>query len=259
MPDLLGADPLGANPRRRDVAADVEAMWDVLAGGGIVICPAAGGYTIAAPGTAEGGARLNEAKGRPAHKRLGLMMGERGEREMHLLDDSKREMIDCITKDYNLPIHVIAKFRVDHPLIRQLDADALKLCTANGTITSAVNTGGFFLDAVNARAEAGTLFPVFASSCNRSGLFPKDRVEAIEPEVLAAADLVIDYGPQDGYNQTTSTQFNFETMELVRWGRAFESIAWVMKRHFGIELPPDPGRDIAPGGHVNEFALVNAE
>lgn len=248
--------PIG---RRRDVAADVAAMWDVLAGGGVVICPAAGGYTIAGPGTKEGGARLNEIKKRPAHKRLGLMMGDRGEREVHVLDDAKREMIDCLTKDYNLPVHVIARFRDDHPLIQQLDLDALRLCTANGTITSGVNMGGFFLNAVNVRAEEGSLFPVFASSCNASGTGPKARVEDIEPDVLAAADLVLDYGPQDGYSSTTSTQINFETMELVRWGRAFESIAWVMKRHFGVEFPADPGREASPWGHVNEFALVDAE
>ncbi|MGD9960803.1 Sua5/YciO/YrdC/YwlC family protein [Nocardioides sp.] len=242
-----------------DLAADVQAMWEVLSHGGVVICPAAGGYTIAGPGTKEGGARINEIKGRPAHKRLGLMMGNRGEREVHILDDTKRAMITCITETYNLPIHVIARFRADHPLIQQLDADALKLCTANGTITSGVNMGGFFLNAVNARAEEGTLFPVFASSCNASGAGPKARVEDIEPEVLAAADLVIDYGPQDGYSSTTSTQFNFDTMQLVRWGRAFDSIAWVMKRHFGIDLPPDPGREVSPGGHVDEFALVDAD
>jgi hypothetical protein len=218
-----------------------------------------GGYTIAAPGTVEGGNRLNQAKGRPAHKRLGLMMGNRGEREVHILDESKREMINCLTVDYNLPIHVIARFHADHPLIAQLSPEALKLCTASGTITSAVNMGGFFLNAVNERADAGTLFPVFASSCNRSGTAPKYRIEDIEPEVIAATDLVIDYGPQWGHNRTTSTQINFETMQLVRWGRAFESIAWVLKNHYGIELPPDPGREAAPGGHVNEFALVDAE
>jgi tRNA A37 threonylcarbamoyladenosine synthetase subunit TsaC/SUA5/YrdC len=250
---------LGPTTGRRDTAGAVRAMWDVLAGGGVVICPAQGGYTIAAPGTKEGGALINGAKGRPAHKRLGLMMGERLEREIHILDESKREIADCLTKDYNLPIHVIARFRADHPFIAQLDSETLKLCTANGTITSAVNMGGFFLDAINKRGDEGTLFPVFASSCNRSGTAPKYRVDDIEPEVIAAADLVIDYGPQDGYSRTTSTQINFETMELVRWGRAFDSIAWVLKHHYGIELPPDPGRDVAPGGHVNEFALVDAE
>jgi tRNA A37 threonylcarbamoyladenosine synthetase subunit TsaC/SUA5/YrdC len=249
----------GANAGRRDVAADVAAMWDVLAGGGLVICPAAGGYTIAGPGTAEGGAAINSAKGRPSHKRLGLMMGNRGEREVHVLADDKREIIDCITKDYNLPLHVIASFHADHPLIAQLDEAALKLCTANGTITSGVNMGGFFLNAVNVRADEGTLFPVFASSCNASGAAPKARVDDIEPEVLAAADLVIDYGPQDGWSRTTSTQFNFDTMQLVRWGRAFDSISWVMKHHFGIELPADPGRGVSPGGHVDEFALVGVE
>lgn len=242
-----------------NVAGDVAAMWEVLSDGGLVICPGAGGYTIAAQGTTEGGARINAAKGRPPHKRLGLMMGNRLEREVHILEESKRAMVTCITETYDLPIHVIARFRDDHPLIRQLDAEALKLCTANGTITSAVNMGGFFLNAINQRAEEGTLFPVFASSCNRSGFGPKESVEDIEPEVLAAADLVIDHGPAAYYSGDTSTQFNFDTMQLVRWGVCFKSIAWVFKKHFGIVLPPDPGREVSPWGHVDEFALKGVE
>jgi tRNA A37 threonylcarbamoyladenosine synthetase subunit TsaC/SUA5/YrdC len=242
---------------RRDVAADVQAMWDVLAGGGVVICPGSVGYTMAAS-SKEAVARMNAAKGRGAHKRLGLMMGDKGERQVHELDASKREIIDCVTKDYDLPLVVIAKYRPDHRLIRQLDDDILKLCTANGTVSAGVNMGGWFLNAIN-QLEVEDLRPILASSANRSGRGVKASVDEIEPEVVAAADLVIDYGPVRHHSSVASTQINFETMELVRWGVCFDSIAWVLHRHFGIELPPDPGRDVAPGGHVNEFALADAE
>ena len=242
---------------RRDVAADAQEMWDVLADGGIVICPGSVGYAMAASST-EAAERMNRAKGRGAHKRLGLMMGDRGERQVHHLDPSKRKIIDCATQDYNLPLVVIARYRTDHPLIQQLDEDLLKLCTANGTVSAGVNMGGWFLNAINQR-DPETLPPILASSANRSGCGVKASVEEIEPEVLAAADLIIDYGPVRHYSEVASTQINFETMELVRWGVCFDSIAWVLRRHFGIELPPDPGREVSPGGHVNEFALIDVE
>ena len=152
---------------RRDVAADAQEMWDVLADGGIVICPGSVGYAMAASST-EAAERMNRAKGRGAHKRLGLMMGDRGERQVHHLDPSKRKIIDCATQDYNLPLVVIARYRTDHPLIEQLDEELLKLCTANGTVSAGVNMGGWFLNAINQR-DPQTLPPILASSANRSG------------------------------------------------------------------------------------------
>lgn len=59
--------------------------------------------------------------------------------------------------------------------------------------------------------------------------------------------------------QRSSTQINFETMEVARIGTCYELISGVLKRHFGWELPADPGREINPSGHLQEFALVGLD
>lgn len=242
---------------RRDIDADVAALWEVLEAGGTVLAQGTGGYTIAGGGK-EGAIRINAAKGRPSYKRLGLMLTDVGQSQIQIFTPEKRDIIDCVTQDYNLPLGMIARYNADHPLMKQLDDEMLRLCTANGTISATLNMGGFFLHAINTR-PVEDMIPVFASSANRSGTGVKYRVEDIEPEVVAACDLVIDYGPAKFPSKIASTQINFETMELVRWGICAESIAWVLKRHYGIDLPPDPGREVSPNGHVNEFALMDAE
>ena len=246
-----------ATGKRRDIDADIAAMWEVLEGGGVVLCQGNLGYTIAGGGK-EGAIRINAAKGRPSYKRLGLMLTDVGQSQIQIFERKKREMIDCVTQDYNLPLGMIARYNADHPLMKQLDEEMLRLCTANGTISATLNMGGWFLNAINTRSVED-MIPVFASSANRSGNGVKARVEDVEPEVVAACDLVLDYGPAKFPSTIASTQINFETMELIRWGVCADSIAWVLKRHYGIDLPADPGRDVSPNGHVNEFALMDAE
>ena len=45
---------------------------------------------------------------------------------------------------------------------------------------------------------------------------------------------------------------DFTTMEVVRIGSCYELIQDVLRRHFKVELPPDPGLDALPSGHVRE-------
>ena len=68
----------------------------------------------------------------------------------------------------------------------------------------------------------------------------KYRVENIEPQVLAAADIVIDYGPSR-YCQSaglSSTQIDLRTMKVVRYGIVFDQIAAVLADEFGVVLAP---------------------
>ena len=69
----------------------------------------------------------------------------------------------------------------------------------------------------------------------------KFRVEDMEPEITAIADVVIDYGLMKYHLwQASSTLLNCETMQVVRYGSCFENIADILKRHFGVDLPPRP-------------------
>lgn len=255
MPSFNASDTA---PGRPDVDEDRRRLWDVLSNGGIAIFPTNLGYGI---GTAseEGNDRIIETKRRGGHKRQGMLMGAVAEREIHILDGYKREIVDCVTQDYDLPLGVIARYREDHPLIRKLSPKMLAMCTARGTISTAQNSGGPFQEFIG-QLSLENLLPIVGSSANLTGRGGKARVEDIEPEILAIADIVLDYGlrPYHAY-KVASTQINFETMEVLRFGACYELVADVLKRRFGWEIPPDPGREISPHGHVNEFALKEGE
>ena len=85
------------------------------------------------------------------------------------------------------------------------------------------------------------LTPVIGSSANLSLQGTKFRVEDIEPEVIDAADLVIDYGLMRWSNyKKSSTMINVHDFTIVRYGSCFDLISDILKRHYGVELPqPD--------------------
>lgn len=246
-----------AAPARPDIDADLARLWDVVSNGGIAVVPSGLGYGIAS-GSLEGVKRINEAKGRGTHKRNGMFMGEVGAREVLQLENWQWDIIDCVIQDYDLPFGVVARYNADHPLMQKLHPELLALSTFNGTVGTAFNEGSPFLDGLS-RLSYENLLPICGSSANLTGTGVKYRVEDIEEEVLAVADLVLDYGLCRYYKEkVATTQINFETMQLTRWGACFDLIADVLRRHFGIDLPPDPGRDENLNGHVNEFALGGA-
>jgi tRNA A37 threonylcarbamoyladenosine synthetase subunit TsaC/SUA5/YrdC len=243
---------------RPDIEGDTRRMLDVLTNGGVALVPANLGYALVGS-TAEANRRVIAVKRREGHKRQGMVMDAITEREVHILDQRKRDIVDCITVDYNLPLGVIARYRKDHPLMQALDPFLLKIGTARGTIGAALNDGGIFHEALG-RYSREHLWPFLGSSANLTGQGARFRVEDIEPEVIAAADIVLDYGVcRYHYFVTTSTQINFETMEVLRIGAYYDLISDILKRHFNWELPPDPGRAVNPSGHLHEFALVGVE
>jgi tRNA A37 threonylcarbamoyladenosine synthetase subunit TsaC/SUA5/YrdC len=102
-----------------------------------------------------------------------------------------------------------------------------------------LNAGRFH--AALTRLSHDALFPLFGSSANLSLSGTKFRIEDIEPEIIAIADIVIDHGLQAfHFYRASSTLLNVETLEVVRFGSCYADIAYVLKRHFRIDLPPMP-------------------
>jgi hypothetical protein len=159
-------------------------------------------------------------------------------------------MIDTIIFDYGLPIGVIAPYRSDHPFISQLQANGLLLpSSVSGTIATLVNAGTFADALADASLEVGV--PLLGSSANLSGTGSKYRVEDIQPEVRSVVDLELDYGLLKYHDsKRSSTMINFDTMEVVRIGIGYEVIRDAVARYFGVDLPPDPGVDVLPHGHL---------
>jgi len=103
-----------------------------------------------------------------------------------------------------------------------------------------LNAGPFHREITRLSLERETL--LFGSSANLSMHGTKFRVEDMEPEITAIADLIVDYGLMKYHLwKASSTLLDCETLQVVRHGSCFENIADILKRHFGVELAPAPG------------------
>ena len=218
-----------------DVPADARRAMDVMQNAGIAILPNDVGYSLIA-------ARLPAlqkifATKKRAPSKLNAMLGNDDlHRELHVVSPRARAMVQAITLDYDLPLGLIAPCRVDHPLLRSLDADTLERSTKGNTLLMLLNAGSFHREITRLSLERETL--LFGSSANLSLHGTKFRVEDMESEITAIADLIVDYGLQKYHLwKSSSTLLNCETLEVVRYGSCFENIADILKRHFRIELP----------------------
>jgi hypothetical protein len=195
-----------------------------------------------------------ETKQRGKHKRHALISDKIGQREIQVLDSRKRDMIECITQDHDLPMGVVAPFNPDHPLLAKIDPDLMRASTASGTIGMLLNGGP--LHTAIGRLSREALHPVFGSSANISGSGTKFRLEDIQAEIRAIADLEVDWGLRRYHTYgRSSTIINFGDMSVIRIGSCYELIKDVLKRQFDVDLPDDPGRANNPSGHLQEFAL----
>jgi hypothetical protein len=148
-----------------------------------------------------------------------------------------RDIVRAIVEDYDLPLGCIAPCRLDHPMLAALDAETLAASTRKGTVAVLLNAGHFHAELTRLSHDA--LFPLFGSSANLSLSGTKFRIEDIEPEIIAIADIVIDHGLQRyHFYRASSTLLDVDTLEVVRFGSCYADIAYVLKRHFGAELPP---------------------
>lgn len=239
-----------------DIKADARRIFEVLRKGGVAIIPNDAGYALMG-GSKEAVQRIFEAKRRGAHKRNAMLCSRETQRELHVLDDRCQSMIDTLTQDYNLTVGVVAPYRKDHPLISQLDGDLLKASTGHGTVAMLLNAGQLFEEVCRLCREA--VLPVFGSSANLTGTGPRFRVEDIQPEILEIADVVVNYGLRRCHvygRSATILKFADGQVECLRIGSYYELISDVLKRHFDVDLPSDPGREVNASGHLQEFAFA---
>lgn len=238
---------------RPDITGDARRAMDVLKSGGGVIFPVDVGYTFIG-GSAPTLQKIFTTKGRAEHKRNAMIADRTLEDEIHILDTRGKEVLECITVDYDLPFGPIAPFRLDHPLIRKLEEYTMRGSTVGDTLAMLVNAGPFHAEMCQlSRAEQQ---PLFGSSANLTGTGTRFRVADIQPELREIADLVIDYGLRKYHTYRRSgTLMDLRTLEVVRIGACYDLITDIMKRHFNVELPPDPGLDSLPSGHLRERSL----
>ncbi|MEL6239787.1 MAG: Sua5/YciO/YrdC/YwlC family protein [Pseudomonadota bacterium] len=220
---------------RFDVEGDARRAFGALQLGGVAIVPHNIGYA-ALGGSTEALMTIFNTKQRAASK-LNAMIGNRQiHNEVHACSPRGRDIVEAITEDYDLPLGCVAPANMDHPLITALDDEMIPRSSREGTIVMLMNAGAHHA-ALTALSYAHNV-PLFGSSANLSMGGTKFCVEDIEPEIIAIADEVVDHGlqPFHHYGQS-STLLNVETLEILRVGSCYEDIAYILKRHFGHDLP----------------------
>ncbi len=221
-----------------DVGGDAARAFAVLRSGGIAIVPNDIGYSILG-GSPAALATIFRAKGRQASKRNAMVGNADWHRAIHVCSARAREIVAAITVDYGLPLGCIAPYRADAPAILSCPAETLRDSSVDGTLVMLMNAGRFHAALTALSFQEGVM--LFGSSANLSLSGTKFRVEDIQPEILRVADLVIDHGLQRYHPYAaSSTLLDVETLQVVRHGSCFADIAYILKRHFGIALPP-PG------------------
>ncbi len=222
-----------------DYQADAARAMEVVLKGGIAIIPTTVGYVILAT-TTEAIGRIIKVKQRGPAK-LNAMVGNRSlHAALHVLDARSRQAVRLITEGYDLPMGTVGPADLSHPMIKRLEPEVLARTTKEGTIAMLMNAGPL-LDAIGQLSfEAGRL--LIGSSANLSLQGTKFRASDIEPEVLDAADIVIDYGLMRWARYgKSSTMINVDDWSVVRHGSCFDLIDDALRRHFGIELAAEGG------------------
>ncbi len=239
---------------RPDIAGEARRTADILAKGGVAIVPADVGYGLMAS-NGEAMLRMFNTKRRGAHKRHAMVGSWELHDELHIMTPRTEDMVNAITKDFDLPLGVISHYRPDHPVLRNLDMATLEASSVEGTMSLLLNAGTFVEELISITHAMNV--PVMGSSANLTGTGTKFVVEDIQQEVRDIADITVDLGRGKYYHyRRSSTLIDFTRMEVVRIGVAYELISDIMSRYFGVDLPADPGIDALPSGHLRDQAVA---
>ena len=214
---------------------DAKRVFDVLEGGGTAIIYLDVAYAIL--GRSEHSVhRIYAAKSRSFSRPTGIVGCLELHDMLHEIDERKKEMVRAVTVKHDLPLSVIAPFRKDHAFLRSLDPFVLNNANKDGTLNLLLNAGRLRNRISTMSYEKMT--PLVGSSANISLTGSKYRVEDIEPAMIAAADIVIDYGLSRYHNPQgrSSTIIDFRDFSIVREGVCFAQIRDVMRDEFGVEL-----------------------
>ncbi|KGO74894.1 hypothetical protein PITC_043950 [Penicillium italicum] len=216
---------------------DARAVFDVLKRGGVAIIPMGVGYGITAIDQ-DALNRIFRVKRREPHKRHAMVGSYFLHRDIHVLPPKEAGMVKLLTVDLEIPLGIVAPYRLDHPIIQRLSPDMLARSVDGDTLAMFVN-GGALLEELSRLAALEEL-PIMGSSANITGKGTKTVVEDIEPEILEAADIVIDYGRQKfRHPRASSTMIDFGAMKVVRYGACCDVVQDALSRFYGIKVSDD--------------------
>lgn len=217
-----------------NVQRDATLAFSVLQAGGVIIAPTDVGYGMMAA-SVEGIERAFAAKSRKVGHSLGIIGTYALHEKLHDLPPDKFAVTRILAEEMGATIGVIAKMKESaHELLPSFEK-----VTKNGTLGLAIGEGPFLRELGRLNDAAGQI--MIGSSANLSGQGQKFQVQDIEPEVLAAADLVIDYGIQKWHLYgRAGTLIDLDNERVLRIGANYEVIREKLINWFGWDVPEDP-------------------
>ena len=217
------------------LSADVTALLDVLAGGGVAIAPLDVAYAILAA-TPQGIRRIFDAKQRSYDKPSGMFANHKISAALHILPDDRHAMVSEMVEAVGLPFSVVAPFREEHPFLAKVDPFVLQSSSKAGTLDMLLNAGQMH-DEIARQAWARQM-PVFGSSANLSLSGSKYRLEDVDERVRAAADIGFDYGLSQYANHQgrSSTIIDFRDFSVIRVGVRFGQLRQAFMDRFDVTL-----------------------
>jgi tRNA A37 threonylcarbamoyladenosine synthetase subunit TsaC/SUA5/YrdC len=206
---------------------------DCIAGGGIVIVPLDVAYAIVGHAPDAIG-RIFAAKQRSFDKPCGMFGAPAIAHEVHDLPPATLDLIGRLAAT-SLPFSIVAPVRAGHRFFAGTDPFTFARSSKNGTLDMLTNAGQWLAEI--ARQSWARGMPVFGSSANRSLAGSKYRLQDVEPEVLAAADLAFDYGTSRYATPEglASSIIDFRDFSVVRIGHRFAEVEAAMA-DFGVRL-----------------------
>jgi tRNA A37 threonylcarbamoyladenosine synthetase subunit TsaC/SUA5/YrdC len=225
------ADPVPADQLRSDVGR----LMDTLAGGGVAIAGLDVAYAIFAT-KPDAIKRIFDAKNRSYDKPSGMFSNWQLSQQIHIMDDDRHAMVREMIEQVGLPFSVVAPFREDHPIFAKVDPFVLGSSSKKGTLDMLLNAGQVHDEIARQSQERG--WPVFGSSANTSLSGSKYRLGEIDPPVLEAADVTLDYGLSKYANPDgcSSTIIDFRDFSVIRVGVEFAKLRQAYKDRFDVDL-----------------------
>lgn len=229
----------GCEPSLHMVQSDALKVFRIMKAGGVAVLPLSVSYAIFAH-TASGVERTFELKQRPQTKPNGVIGNWDVFSQVMETTARDRDLVRCITLDYNLPLSVIAPFKAEHDWLRTVEFGGLRRATKDGTMDLLLNAGTLHNELARLSWESAT--PLMGSSANVSLTGSKFTLAEVQDSLKNGCDIVLDYGRSQYANPYAigSTIIELPSWRVLRWGGCFEQQAGIIHRHFGVELPPRP-------------------
>lgn len=127
----------------RDIAGDAQRAFQVLREGGIAILPMDVGYSLIG-GSGPALSKIFQTKRRAASRLNAMVANHDIAYSVYELSPRGRDVIDCITLEYDLPLGAVAPCHMDHPMLARLDEQTLQASTKDQTPVMLLLAGNFY-------------------------------------------------------------------------------------------------------------------